>query len=97
MNKKNKCTNKKWSFCSVYLGIGATKTPFLQNEYMNTLFWGKTFAVQCPTVFCIFAYPCISEKKSQPQQPQKLYLLAWEIVTHPFNALAWSARPHDGH
>jgi hypothetical protein len=34
---KNKKT-KHGHFCSVYPGIGATKTPFLQNEYTNASF-----------------------------------------------------------
>jgi hypothetical protein len=37
------------------------------------------------------------EGHTHPQQPQKLYPLAWGVVAHPFNALAWSARPHVGH
>jgi hypothetical protein len=32
-----------------------------------------------------------------PQNPPKLYLLPREVVTHPFDALARSARPHVGH
>ncbi len=31
--KKNKYTNKKWSFCSVYPCISPKKSPFLQNKY----------------------------------------------------------------
>jgi hypothetical protein len=27
----------------------------------------QTFAVRCPTVFCVFEYPCIGAKKSQPK------------------------------
>jgi hypothetical protein len=26
----------------------------------------QTFAVQCPTIFCLFVYPCIGAKTSQP-------------------------------
>ncbi len=36
LQKKN--ANRNWSFCNVYLGIGATKTPFLLNEYTNASF-----------------------------------------------------------
>ncbi len=39
----------------------------------------------------------IFEAHTHPQQPQKLYPLAWGVVAHPFNALAWSTRPHVGH
>ncbi len=31
-----------------------------------------------------------------PSTTQKLYLLAQGVVAHPYNALAWSARPHVG-
>jgi hypothetical protein len=37
-NKKNKYADRKWSFCSVHLHIGATKALFLQNEYTNASF-----------------------------------------------------------
>jgi hypothetical protein len=37
-NEKNEYANRKWSFCSAYPRIGATKTPFLQNEYTNASF-----------------------------------------------------------
>jgi hypothetical protein len=34
---------------------------------------------------------------THPQPPPKLCLLARGVATHPFNALAQSARPHVGH
>jgi hypothetical protein len=40
-NKKNKYTNKKWSFCYVYPCIGAKKSPFLQNKYKKDGCEGK--------------------------------------------------------
>jgi hypothetical protein len=33
---------------------------------------------------------------THPQQPKKLYPLAWGVVTHPFNAFALSAKPYLG-
>ncbi len=36
------------------------------------------------------------EGHTHPQPPQKLHPQAWGVVTHPFEALAWSARPHVG-
>jgi hypothetical protein len=36
--KKTKMQIKKWSFCSVFPDIGATKTPFLQHEHTNASF-----------------------------------------------------------
>jgi hypothetical protein len=35
---KNKYPNRKWSFCSAYPLIGATKMPFLQNKFTNASF-----------------------------------------------------------
>jgi hypothetical protein len=29
--------------------------------------------------------------------PKKIYPLAWGVVAHPFNNLAWSAKPHVRH
>jgi hypothetical protein len=34
---------------------------------------------------------------THPHPPPKLHLLAQEVVNYPFEALAWSARPHVGH
>jgi hypothetical protein len=36
------------------------------------------------------------EGHKHPQPPHKIHLQAWGVVTHPFKALAWSARPHVG-
>ncbi len=38
---------------------------------------------------------CFEDHK-HAQQPQKLYPLAWGVIAHPFNALAWSKRSHVG-
>ncbi len=35
-NKTSEYTNGKWSFCSVYPCIHATKTPFLQTGYIKS-------------------------------------------------------------
>jgi hypothetical protein len=37
------------------------------------------------------------EGHKHPQPPHKIHLQAWGVVTHPFKALAWSARPREGH
>jgi hypothetical protein len=36
------------------------------------------------------------EGHTHPQSTKKLNPLAWGAVAPPFNALAWSARPHVG-
>jgi hypothetical protein len=36
------------------------------------------------------------EGHTNPQSPPKIDLQALRVVTHPFNELAWSARPHVG-
>jgi hypothetical protein len=48
-------------------------------------------------------WPCIVAATSEcfkgnthPQHPKNLYLLAWGIAAHPFNASSRSARPHGG-
>jgi hypothetical protein len=37
------------------------------------------------------------EGHKHPQPPQKIHLQAQGVVTHPFKASLWSARPHVGH
>jgi hypothetical protein len=45
---------------------------------------------------------CIARTKeyfkghTHPRQPKKLYPLARGVVAHPFDVLAWGARPHVG-
>ncbi len=38
----------------------------------------------------------VFEGHTHPQHPPKLYPFAWGVVAHPFDALAWSTRPHVG-
>jgi hypothetical protein len=64
--------------------------PMRQMEYgpQNTsMLWQCIIAI---TLECF-------EGHRHPQNLQKLYPLAWGVIAHPFNALAWSARPHVGH
>jgi hypothetical protein len=37
------------------------------------------------------------EGHTHSQTPPKLHWLSWVVVVHPLEALAWSARPHEGH
>jgi hypothetical protein len=38
----------------------------------------------------------VFEGHTHPQHPQKIYPLAQGVVTHPFDTLAWGAKPHVG-
>ena len=57
--KKNKYTNKKWSFCNVYPCIGPKKSPFLQNKYTKDGCKGKSPSHRRKTVFYVCACLCI--------------------------------------
>ncbi len=64
---------------------------------------GRVEGVYAPQSTPLFQQWCIAttsecfEGHTHPQQPQKLYLLAWGVVAHPFDTLAWSKRLHVGH
>jgi hypothetical protein len=70
---------------------------------MRMYFGGRIEGVYGPQSAPLFWRWCIAttsecfEGHTHPQQPKKLYPLAWGVVAHPFDALAWSARPHVGH
>jgi hypothetical protein len=44
------------------------KSPFLQNKYTKDGCEGKKPLHRRKNIFCVFAYPCIGAKKSQPNE-----------------------------
>ncbi len=74
-----------------------------QPSELADVFFGEIEGVYGPQSAPLFQRWCIAttsgcfEGHTLPQQPQNLYLHAWGVVAHPFNALAQSTRPHVGH
>ncbi len=58
--------------------------------------WGCLWPSKCFRQWCIATKSECFEGHAHPQQPQKLYLFARGVITHPFNTSARSARPHVG-
>ncbi len=79
--------------------MGDNPPPPKQSDILFGVVEGVLYGPQSTPLFrqrCIATtFECF-EGHTHPQHPQKLYLLAWVVVAHPFNASVWSAKPHMG-
>ena len=67
----NEYTDRKWSFCSVYPGIRATKSPVWQNFTKRIHERTTANKKKLRSFFRVSAYPRIGITKTQPQSVNK--------------------------